>query len=655
MANETMTVNRLPALTWNWLKMNAARLEANAPAVGAAPSFVQTAQLARSSAAQDWAMETGMGTDVDRFLANSPAEYLTLGENEVMDAPAVITYTYQPGIPAGDRLYLEAKAGSTMKVAVILRNETAGEGLAALQIKIKAAAGAVVKLSMVQVLDNGFTCLSDIGTTCADGASFELTKLELGSGKLYAGAAADLIGKGSNFTARIGYLGQGEQRLDMNYVARHRGKKTTCEMDSTGVLAGKAFKLFRGSIDLLPGGSGAKGQEQENVLLLGDGVVNQTIPLILCGEEDVEGNHGATIGRLDEKMLFYLASRGIPEEAARERVRKFLNARSDAEIIFTRNTTESINLVAYSYALNNIHAGDEIVITIMEHHSNMLPWQMVARQTGAKLVYLECEKDGSLPDEKLEAVIGPKVKLAAIGHVSNVLGCVNPVEKVIELVHHNGGVVLVDAAQSAPHMKVDVQALDADFVAFSGHKLMAPMGIGVLYGKEKLLDAMPPFLTGGEMIDSVTRDGAVYAELPHKFEAGTVNAGGAVALAAAIDYLESIGLENVHAQEQALTRYAYEGMKKIPGVNILGSDDPDKHCGILSFTVDGVHPHDIATILDSCHVDVRAGHHCAQPLLAYLGVRSCARASLAFYNTTADIDRFLAALGGVRKEMGYAE
>ena len=204
MANETMTVNRLPALTWNWLKMNAARLEANAPAVGAAPSFVQTAQLARSSAAQDWAMETGMGTDVDRFLANSPAEYLTLGENEVMDAPAVITYTYQPGIPAGDRLYLEAKAGSTMQVAVILRNETAGEGLAALQIKIKAEAGAVVKLSMVQVLDNGFTCLSDIGTTCADGASFELTRLELGSGKLYAGAAADLIGKGSNFTARIG-------------------------------------------------------------------------------------------------------------------------------------------------------------------------------------------------------------------------------------------------------------------------------------------------------------------------------------------------------------------------------------------------------------------------------------------------------------------
>ena len=202
-------------------------------------------------------------------------------------------------------------------------------------------------------------------------------------------------------------------------------------------------------------------------------------------------------------------------ENAREAVRAFLNAKSSREIIFTRNTTESINLVAYSYGLSHVKAGDEVLVSIMEHHSNMLPWQMVARKTGAKLVYLECEKDGSLPDEKLEAVIGPKVKLAAIGHVSNVLGCVNPVEKVIELVHRNGGVVLVDAAQSAPHMKVDVQALDADFVAFSGHKLMAPMGIGVLYGKEKLLDAMPPFLTGGEMIDSVTRDSAVYLSLIH--------------------------------------------------------------------------------------------------------------------------------------------
>ena len=342
-------------------------------------------------------------------------------------------------------------------------------------------------------------------------------------------------------------------------------------------------------------------------------------------------------------------------EAARERVREFINAGKTSEVVFTRNSTESLNLIAYSYGLTSLKAGDEILISIDNHHSNILPWQMVSRQTGAKLVYLECQPDGSYRDEDMEALVTEKTKIAAMPQISNVLGRRNPVEKLTKLVHEKGGVIVIDAAQSAPHIPVDVQALDADFVAFSGHKLMAPMGIGVLYGKEKLLDAMSPFLTGGEMIDSVTRDGAVYAELPHKFEAGTVNAGGAVALAAAIDYLESVGLENVHAQEQALTRYAYEGMKKIPGVNILGSDDPDKHCGILSFTVDGVHPHDIATILDSCHVDVRAGHHCAQPLLAYLGVRSCARASLAFYNTTADIDRFLAALGGVRKEMGYAE
>ena len=342
-------------------------------------------------------------------------------------------------------------------------------------------------------------------------------------------------------------------------------------------------------------------------------------------------------------------------ENARAAVRRFLNAGSTSEIVFTRNTTEGLNLAAYSYGLSHIRAGDEVVVSILEHHSDLLPWQMVCRQTGAALKFLECEPDGSLDLNRAEAVITDKTKLVAVTHVSNVIGRVNPIRQLADIAHRHGAVIVVDGAQSTPHIPVDVQALDADFLAFSGHKVYGPMGIGVLYGKRALLEEMPPFLTGGEMIDSVTRDGAVYAELPHKFEAGTVNAGGAVALAAAIDYLESVGLENVHAQEQALTRYAYEGMKKIPGVNILGSDDPDKHCGILSFTVDGVHPHDIATILDSCHVDVRAGHHCAQPLLAYLGVRSCARASLAFYNTTADIDRFLAALGGVRKEMGYAE
>lgn len=342
-------------------------------------------------------------------------------------------------------------------------------------------------------------------------------------------------------------------------------------------------------------------------------------------------------------------------ENARERVRRFLNAGSTKEIIFTRNTTESINLVAYSYGLNFLNADDEILVTVMEHHSNLLPWQMVARATGARLVYLDCEQDGTLTPEEIENKITSHTKLAAIGHVSNVLGCINPVETIIEKVHANGGVVLVDAAQSAPHMKVDVVKLDADFVAFSGHKLMAPMGIGVLYGKEALLEQMPPFLSGGEMIEYVTRTGATYAELPHKFEAGTVNGGGAVALAAALDYMDSIGMDNIVCKEQELTKYAFEGMQQIPGIQIVGSSNWEEHHGIISFAVQDVHPHDVASILDEDGVAIRAGHHCAQPLLAHLEIRSCARASFAFYNTKEDIDRFLASLSQVRRKMGYGE
>lgn len=342
-------------------------------------------------------------------------------------------------------------------------------------------------------------------------------------------------------------------------------------------------------------------------------------------------------------------------ENARERVRRFLNAGSTKEIIFTRNTTESINLVAYSYGLNFLHTEDEILVTVMEHHSNLLPWQMVAKATGARLVYLDCEQDGTLTAQEIENKITSHTKLAAIGHVSNVLGCINPVEAIIEKVHANGGVVLVDAAQSAPHMKVDVAKLDADFVAFSGHKLMASMGIGVLYGKEALLEQMPPFLSGGEMIEYVTRTGATYAELPHKFEAGTVNGGGAVSLAAALDYMDAIGMDNIVCKEQELTKYAFEGMQQIPWVQIIGSPNWEEHHGIISFAVQDVHPHDVASILDEDGVAIRAGHHCAQPLLAHLGIRSCARASFAFYNTKEDIDRFLASLSQVRRKMGYGE
>lgn len=342
-------------------------------------------------------------------------------------------------------------------------------------------------------------------------------------------------------------------------------------------------------------------------------------------------------------------------EEARGTVKVFLNAKSAEEIIFTRNTTESINLAAYSYGLSRLSEGDEILVTVQEHHSNLLPWQMVSRQTGAKLVFLECGPDGSFSEESLEKAVTPRTRLAAVAQISNVIGAVNPVGRMIDMVHRNGGVVLVDAAQSAPHIPVDVQALDADFLVFSGHKMMAPMGIGVLYGKKELLDGMPPFLTGGEMIDSVTRRSAVYAPLPHKFEAGTVNGAGAFGLKAAIDYMSRIGFDTIRKREEALTRMAMDAMREIPGVRILGSKKAEEHCGILSFTLEGVHPHDIASILDGDQIAIRAGHHCAQPLLEYLGVYSCARASIAFYNTEEDIEHFVSSLKQIRRKMGYGE
>ena len=342
-------------------------------------------------------------------------------------------------------------------------------------------------------------------------------------------------------------------------------------------------------------------------------------------------------------------------EEAREAVRDFLHAGKSSEIIFTRNTTESINLLAYSYGLTNLKKGDEILVGIDSHHSNLLPWQMVARQTGASLKFLECEMDGRFTEEAVKKAVTSHTKLAAITHVSNVIGRVNPVEDIIKMVHQAGGVVVVDAAQSTPHIPIDVQKMDADFLAFSGHKLMGPMGIGVLYGKEKLLENMPPFLTGGEMIESVTRESAVYAQLPHKFEAGTVNGGGAWGLKAAIDYINSIGFEKIEEKEKTLTAIAMEELKKIPYVHIIGSEDPTEHNGIVSFTIDGVHPHDIASILDSAHVDVRAGHHCAQPLLAYLGVMVTARASISFYNSEEDVRKFTGEVKKIRRLMGYDE
>ena len=342
-------------------------------------------------------------------------------------------------------------------------------------------------------------------------------------------------------------------------------------------------------------------------------------------------------------------------EEARETVRKFIGAGSTEEISCTRNTTEGLNLVAYSYGFSHLKAGDEVLVSIMEHHSNLLPWQMVCRQTGATLKFLECDQTGFLSDETLENAITDKTRLVAIAQVSNVLGRTAPIEKIVKLARKHGAVVVMDAAQSAPHMPINVKDLDVDFMAFSGHKLMGPMGIGVLYGKKELLESMPPFLTGGEMIETVSRYDATYAELPHKFEAGTVNAGGAVALAEAIRYLQKLGMSNVQQAEQELTEYLLRGMQSIPHIHVLGSEQAENHTGIVAFTVDQVHPHDISEILSSDGMDIRAGHHCAEPLHQYLGIHSSARASVMFYNTKEEADRFLESVSNIRRRMGYGE
>lgn len=342
-------------------------------------------------------------------------------------------------------------------------------------------------------------------------------------------------------------------------------------------------------------------------------------------------------------------------EDAREAVRAFLNAKSTSEIIFTRNTTEGLNLIAYSYGLTQVHAGDEVLVSIMEHHSNLLPWQMVCRQTGATLRFIECRPDGSVDLDEIAAQITDKTKIVAMTQVSNVLGRENPIRAVADLAHAKGAVMVVDGAQSTPHKAVDVQALGADFLAFSGHKIFGPMGIGALYGRKELLKKMPPFLSGGEMIESVTREGAVFAELPHKFEAGTVNAAGAAGLHAAIDYLQKIGYEEMERRETALVARTLAGMKEMPYVHVLGSELPEEHTGIVAFTVDGVHPHDISEILAADDIAVRAGHHCAQPLLKHLGYNSTVRASFAFYNTEEEVDRLLASVSTLRERMGYGK
>ena len=339
-------------------------------------------------------------------------------------------------------------------------------------------------------------------------------------------------------------------------------------------------------------------------------------------------------------------------EQARVRVQRFINAARPEEIIFTKNATEALNLVAYSYGLNFIQPGDEIVISVAEHHSNLVPWQQVARQRGAKLKYIYLEEDGNLSEEDIETKITEKTKIVAVTHVSNVLGLVNDVRRVADKAHGVGAVCVVDGAQSAAHMQVDVQQLGADFFAFSGHKLLSPMGIGVLYGRKKLLEKMPPFLMGGDMIEYVEEQDTTFAELPAKFEAGTQNVGGAAGLTAAIDYLERFTFARIEQIEKDLLNYALHRLRELPFIELYGCDTRrNNKTGIITFNVRDVHPHDVATILDARGVAIRAGHHCAQPLLRYLGQNATCRASFYLYNTREDIDRWIEALQQVRKVM----
>ncbi len=334
-------------------------------------------------------------------------------------------------------------------------------------------------------------------------------------------------------------------------------------------------------------------------------------------------------------------------EGAREKVAKFVNASSHQEIVYTRNASEAINLVAYSWGMNTLQRGDEIILTVMEHHSNLVPWQIIAQRTGAVLKFVELTADEAFDLEQYQSLLSDRTKLVSVVHASNTLGCINPVQEITALAHRYGAKVLIDACQSAPHLPLDVQALDCDWLVASGHKMCAPTGIGFLFGKLDLLRSMPPFLGGGEMIADVFLDHSTYADLPHKFEAGTPAIGEAVALGAAVDYLSAIGMDTIHAYEAELTAYLFQRLETLPQVRIYGPK-PDAQgegrAALASFTCGEVHPHDLSTILDQAGVAIRAGHHCTQPLHRVLKAQSTARASLYFYNTREEIDVFIEAL-----------
>lgn len=381
--------------------------------------------------------------------------------------------------------------------------------------------------------------------------------------------------------------------------------------------------------------------ENENITYLDSGATTQKPIQVINAVEEFYQKYNAN----PHRGAYSLSVEATEQyENTRTKIAKFINAKHREEIIFSKNATESLNLIAYSYGLDNLKKDDEVVISIMEHHSNLVPWQKMTKQTGSKLNYMYINENYEIPDEEIENKITEKTKIVGITHVSNVLGTINNVKKVIKYAHKKGAIVIVDASQSIPHMKIDVQDLDADFLVFSGHKMLAPLGIGVLYGKREILNKMTPFLMGGDMIEYVYEQDTTFAPLPNKFEAGTQNVEGVIGLGAAIDYIENLGYDKIQEIENEVTSYARQELSKLNYLTLYTTPNEKNHSSVISFNINGVHPHDVASILDSEGVCVRSGNHCAQPLMRFLGIDSTCRASFYIYNTKDDVDKLVKAL-----------
>lgn len=381
--------------------------------------------------------------------------------------------------------------------------------------------------------------------------------------------------------------------------------------------------------------------ENENITYLDSGATTQKPIQVIKAVEEFYQKYNAN----PHRGAYSLSVEATEQyENTRTKIAKFINAKHREEIIFSKNATESLNLIAYSYGLDNLKKDDEVVISIMEHHSNLVPWQKMTKQTGSKLNYMYINENYEITDEEIENKITDKTKIVGITHVSNVLGTINNVKKIIKYAHKKGAVVIVDASQSIPHMKIDVQDLDADFLVFSGHKMLAPLGIGVLYGKKEILNKMTPFLMGGDMIEYVYEQETTFAPLPNKFEAGTQNVEGVIGLGAAIDYIENLGYDKIQEIEHEVISYARQELSKLDYLTLYTTPNEENHSSVISFNIKGVHPHDVASILDSEGVCVRSGNHCAQPLMRFLGVDSTCRASFYIYNTKDDVDKLVKAL-----------